>query len=70
MLSMDGGRIMKYLILNNSTGETHEIKFDNEAQKDNWLAESGWVCLGESESYLPTRHQRMRNKEEFAGWGS
>jgi hypothetical protein len=61
---------MKYNIYNNTTGETVAMKFDSEQQMKDWLAETGWTCLGEQKTYLPTRHERMKNKEEFAGWGS
>lgn len=61
---------MKYTIYNPNSGETFEMSFADEKQKDDWLKDSGWVCLGKLESYLPTRHERMKNKEEFAGWGS
>jgi len=47
------------------------MKFDSEQQMKDWIAETGWTCLGEQTTYLPTRHERMKNKpEEFAGWGS
>ena len=61
---------MKYSVYNPTSGETFEMSFVDEAQKDEWLKGSGWVCLGKLEHYLPTRHERMKNKEEFAGWGS
>ena len=63
-----------YNIFNSSTGETVVMEFDNEEQLTDWLSETGWTCLGEQTTYLPTRHERMKNKdedkEEFAGWGS
>lgn len=62
---------MHYTIINNSTGETFDMKFESHDQKETWLSMAkGFACLGELKSYLPTRHVRMRNKEEFAGWGS
>tara|TARA_B100000614_G_scaffold76345_1_gene68236 strand:+ start:1491 stop:1622 length:132 start_codon:yes stop_codon:yes gene_type:complete len=41
-------------------------------KKEQWLSMAkGFQCLGEVPGgYLPTRHERMKNKEEFAGWGS
>ena len=69
MLSLGDTR-MKYNIYNSSTGETVAMDFDSEQQMNDWLAETGWICLGEQKTYLPTRHERMKNKEEFAGWGS
>lgn len=64
--------IMKYTIYNPSTGETFPMTFKDEKQMKQWLAETNWTCLGELKTYLPTRHERMKNKdeEEFAGWGS
>ena len=61
---------MMYNIFNNNTGETVVMEFDSEQQMKDWIAETGWTCLGEQTTYLPTRHERMKNKEEFAGWGS
>lgn len=62
---------MMYNVYNNTTGETVAMKFDSEQQMKDWIAETGWTCLGEQKTYLPTRHERMKNKpEEFAGWGS
>jgi hypothetical protein len=63
--------IMKYTIYNPSSGETFPMTFKNKQQLKDWLAETGWINLGELKTYLPTRHERMKNKdEEFAGWGS
>ena len=66
--------IMKYTIYNPTTGETFPMTFENREQMKKWLAETGWTCLGELKTYLPTRHERMKNKkeddQEFAGWGS
>jgi len=61
---------MMYNVYNNNTGETVAMEFDSEQQMKDWIAETGWTCLGEQTTYLPTRHERMKNKEEFAGWGS
>ena len=72
MLSMDGARIMHFTIINNTTGETFDMQFESHEQKRKWLnLAKGFKCLGEMKvDYLPTRHVRMKNKEEFAGWGS
>jgi hypothetical protein len=61
---------MNYTILNRQSGETFSMKFTSKTHLAEWLAETGWDCLGITEHYLPTRHERMKNKEEFAGWGS
>jgi hypothetical protein len=62
---------MTYTVLNQNTGDAFSIDFDNEEHKQQWLINSpGFKCLGEQEYTLPTRHVRMQNKEEFAGWGS
>ena len=62
---------MTYTVLNQNTGDAFSIDFDNEEHKQKWLINSpGFKCLGEQEYTLPTRHVRMQNKEEFAGWGS
>ena len=45
--------------------------FDSEEQLQRWLAlNPDFKNLGVIEYVLPTRHVRMQNKEEFAGWGS
>jgi hypothetical protein len=60
-----------YTILNTANGETFSMNFSSKTQLVEWLAETGWTCLGPTENYLPTRHERMKNKDEdFAGWGS
>lgn len=62
---------MNYNVLNTNNGDAFSMFFDTEEQRKQWLKNSqGWVCLGPTENYLPTRHVRMQNKEEFAGWGS
>ena len=62
---------MTYTILNQDTGSVAEMFFDSDEQRKQWLKNSKhWVCLGPLEYTLPTRHVRMQNKEEFAGWGS
>jgi hypothetical protein len=65
-----GEHRMMFNVYNTSTGETVPMEFDSEQQMKDWTKETGWVCLGEQTTYLPTRHERMKNKEEFAGWGS
>ena len=61
---------MNYTILNRSNGETFTMEFSSKTHLVEMLAETGWGCLGKTDYYLPTRHVRMQNKEEFAGWGS
>ena len=62
---------MTYTILHQNTGIASEMFFDSDEQRKQWLKNSeGWICLGPLEYKLPTRHVRMQNKEEFAGWGS
>jgi hypothetical protein len=46
------------------------MEFSSKTHLVELLAETGWECLGKTDYYLPTRHVRMQNKEEFAGWGS
>ena len=62
---------MKYTILNTSNGSAMEMCFDSKEQLDRWLSlNPDFKNLGVIEYVLPTRHVRMANKEEFAGWGS
>ena len=61
---------MDYTIYNRSNGETFSMEFSSKTHLAEWLAETGWEGLGPTENYVPTRHVRMQNKEEFAGWGS
>ena len=63
---------MHFSIFNSNTGETFDMKFESHEQKREGLSMAkGFQCLGEVPGgYLPTRHERMKNKEEFAGWGS
>ena len=62
---------MKYNIYNPNTGETVLMQFDSDSQMRDWITDTCWMCLGPQDTYLPTRHERMKNKEEeFAGWGS
>ena len=45
--------------------------FKDEDQLARWLSNNtSFRSLGKVEQYLPTRHVRMKNKDEFAGWGS
>jgi len=62
---------MKYTILNTTNGSAMEMCFDSEEQLQRWLLiNPNFKNLGVIEYALPTRHVRMANKEEFAGWGS
>tara|TARA_B100000212_G_scaffold310828_1_gene262149 strand:+ start:481 stop:669 length:189 start_codon:yes stop_codon:yes gene_type:complete len=62
---------MKYTILNTSNGSAMEMCFDSEEQLQRWLLiNPSFKNLGVIEYALPTRHVRMANKDEFAGWGS
>tara|TARA_B100000902_G_C26468380_1_gene508896 strand:- start:23 stop:211 length:189 start_codon:yes stop_codon:yes gene_type:complete len=62
---------MTYNFLNKNNGDAFSMQFETEQKKDTYLKNSpNLVCLGVQEYTLPTRHVRMQNKEEFAGWGS
>jgi len=62
---------MKYTILNTNNGSAMEMNFESKEQLDRWLSlNPDFKNVGEIEYSLPTRHVRMANKEEFAGWGS
>ena len=62
---------MKYTILNTTNGSAMEMCFDSEEQLQRWLSiNPSFKNLGVIEYALPTRHVRMANKDEFAGWGS
>jgi len=63
---------MKYSILNTDTGDVQEMCFVDTLQFTNWfkIAPDNFKSLGKVDAYLPTRHVRMQNKEEFAGWRS
>ena len=62
---------MKYTILNTSNGSAMEMRFDSEEQLQRWLLiNPDFKNLGVIEYTLPTRHVRMKNKDDFAGWGS
>ena len=62
---------MKYTILNTNNGSAMEMSFDSKEQLDKWLSlNPDFKNVGKIEYSLPTRHVRMANKEEFAGWGS
>ena len=62
---------MKFTILNTNNGSAMEMTFESKKQLDRWLSlNPDFKNVGEIEYSLPTRHVRMRNKEEFAGWGS
>jgi hypothetical protein len=62
---------MKYTILCEHSGDVQEMTFKDEDQLARWLSNNtSFRSLGKVEQYLPTRHVRMKNKDEFAGWGS
>jgi len=62
---------MTYNFLNKNNGDAFSMRFDTDEKKKAYLKKSpNLVCLGEQEYTLPTRHVRMQNQEEFAGWGS
>lgn len=62
---------MKCTILNTNNGSAMEMNFESKEQLDRWLSlNPDFKNVGEIEYSLPTRHVRMANKEEFAGWGS
>mgnify|MGYP001182473295 CR=1 FL=1 len=62
---------MDYNFLNTDNGDAFSMFFETDAQKEHWLTFSPNItCIGIQEYTLPTRHVRMQNKEEFAGWGS
>tara|TARA_B100000424_G_scaffold257178_1_gene237826 strand:+ start:530 stop:721 length:192 start_codon:yes stop_codon:yes gene_type:complete len=61
----------KYTILNENTGSAMQMAFDSFDQLKKWLdINPDFKNLGVIDYDLPTRHVRMQNKEEFAGWGS
>ena len=62
---------MTYNFVNKNNGDAFSMFFETDEKKTQWLKQSpNLVCLGEQEYDLPTRHVRMQNQEEFAGWGS
>jgi len=63
--------MQKYTILNENTGSAMQMAFDSNEQLKKWLdINPDFKNLGVIDYDLPTRHVRMQNKEEFAGWGS
>ena len=65
------GNKMKYTILNTGNGSAMEMIFESQDQLEKWLAlNPSFKNLGQVEFALPTRHVRMQNKDDFAGWGS
>tara|TARA_Y100001937_G_C7011276_1_gene281078 strand:- start:503 stop:700 length:198 start_codon:yes stop_codon:yes gene_type:complete len=61
----------KYTIYNETTGSAMQMAFDSIDQLKQWLEiNPDFKNLGVIDYDLPTRHVRMKNKEEFAGWGS
>tara|TARA_B100001287_G_C22681628_1_gene530768 strand:- start:3047 stop:3235 length:189 start_codon:yes stop_codon:yes gene_type:complete len=62
---------MKCTILNSDTGSAMEMIFESKEQLDRWLElNPNFKNVGTIDYELPTRHVRMKNKDEFAGWGS
>ena len=62
---------MTYNFLNKNNGDAFSMQFDTDEKKKAYQEKSpNLICLGEQEYTLPTRHVRMQNQEEFAGWGS
>ena len=64
---------MRFTILNSDTGTALEMNFQNKDQLTRWLEINGnFKLLGETKSYLPTRHVRMKDEdeEEFWYWGA
>ena len=64
---------MRFTILNSDTGSALEMNFQNKDQLTRWLEINGnFKLLGETKSYLPTRHVRMKDEdeEEFWYWGA
>ena len=52
---------MKVILFNTSDGSAFEMQFSNAKQMKNYLKENAEIeFLGDSNSYLPTRHQRMQ----------
>ena len=64
-------RRMTYNFLNTNNGDAFSMEFETDEKKTRYLENApNIICLGEQQFALPTRHVRMVNKEEFAGWGS
>tara|TARA_B100001093_G_scaffold370385_1_gene355355 strand:- start:132 stop:326 length:195 start_codon:yes stop_codon:yes gene_type:complete len=64
---------MRFTILNSDTGSALEMNFQNKDQLKRWLEINvNFKLLGETKSYLPTRHVRMKDEdeEEFWYWGA
>ena len=64
--------MVKYTILNKNSGDAQVMSFKSELQLKKYMEVIGsdYEALEETKTYLPTRHVRMQNKDEFAGWGS
>jgi hypothetical protein len=62
----------KYAILNRNTGDVQVMSFNSELHLKKYMVVLGpnYEALEETKNELPTRHVRMKNKDEFAGWGS
>jgi len=51
-------------IINRNNGSAMDMNFDNEEQKQKWLdINPTFECLGPLENELPTRHVRMKGKD-------
>ncbi len=63
---------MRFTIFNSDTGTALEMNFESEDQLKKWLhLNDNFKSLGQTNSYLPTRHVRMKdNDEEFWYWGA
>ena len=64
--------MIKYAILNRNSGDVQVMSFKSELHLKKYMEVIGpdYEALEETKTYLPTRHIRMQNKDEFAGWGS
>jgi hypothetical protein len=52
---------MQVILFNTNNGSAFEMQFSNAKQMKNYLKENAEIeFLGDSNSYLPTRHQRMQ----------
>ena len=51
---------MQVILFNTNNGSAFEMQFSNAKQMKNYLEENAEIeFLGDNNSYLPTRHQRM-----------
>ena len=52
---------MQVILFNTNNGSAFEMQFSNAKQMKNYLEENAEIeFLGDNNSYLPTRHQRMQ----------